>query len=708
MKEADSDFPLPRIRNDLQLIEGPLDLDGSPSWIVIDPVRNKYFSIGWPSFQLLSRWSTGKAKALIEKIKSETTISADIEDVKKLTEFLFANSLTVDPPSGSSSDYAEQYAASKPNFLIWLVHNYLFIRIPIVRPTRFLRATLIYVEPLFSRTTASLVFLIGLIGLYIVGRQWEEFTHTFLYFFNLQGLAFYLLSLIFVKIMHELAHAYTAVRYGCNIPTMGVAFLVMFPMLYTDTSDTWRIKEPGSRMYVGGAGMLMELYIAAIATFCWGFLPDGIFKSAAFILATTSWILSLAINLNPFMRFDGYYILSDLLGVKNLQQRSFALGKWKLRETLFHLKLPPPEVLDKSLITKLVVYAWCVWIYRFFLFLGIALLVYHFFFKALGIILFIVEILWFIVLPITKELSWWWGLRKKIIKSGRFYLTLTVLILIGGLLVVPWNTYINIPAVQMGINAVTLYTPAPGYIAENNLEEGKPVNKDDVLLVLKSPELEYEISKTIKKLEILQTRVSRIAASIDELSRLQVVMQQIQEQESKLAGLKEQEQQLVIRAPISGIIQDLEESLHVNRWINQKLPVATVLDPSASRIIGMVPESVLSRIGLHRETKFIPDDPARPSIWAYVNEIEVANVRTMDIPILASEYGGRIPVRYDGSDEMVPENSVYRVRITVSPVEKAIPDQEITGVARITGEAQSILNRIYEKTAAILIRESGF
>src|SRR5690606_32070695 len=147
-----------------------------------------------------------------------------------------------------------------------------------------------------------------------------------------------------------------------------------------------------------------------------GFLPDGIFKSAAFILATTSWVLSLVINLNPFMRFDGYYILSDLLGVKNLQQRSFALGKWKLRETLFRLNLPPPEVLDKSLISKLVIYAWGVWIYRFFLFLGIALLVYHFFFKVLGIILFIVEILWFIVLPIAKELSWWWDLRKKIIK----------------------------------------------------------------------------------------------------------------------------------------------------------------------------------------------------------------------------------------------------------------------------------------------------
>src|SRR5690606_27085037 len=107
---------------------------------------------------------------------------------------------------------------------------------------------------------------------------------------------------------------------------------------------------------------------------------------------------------------------------------------------------------------------------------------------------------------------------------------------------------------QAGINAVTLYTPAPGYIAENNLEEGKQVTTGDILLVLKSPELEYEINETIKKLEVLQTRVSRIAASIDELSSLQVIMQQIQEQESKLAGLNEQQQKLIIIAPISGIV----------------------------------------------------------------------------------------------------------------------------------------------------------
>ena len=702
------DIVLPRLRNDLQLHEGPPASDGSPSWIVVDPVRNKYFSIGWPAFQLLSRWSSGKSSALIEKVRSETTLSINDEDVKDLTRFLYANSLTLDPPSGSSTDFVAQYRSSKPMFLVWLIHNYLFFKIPVLRPTRFLRSTLPYVEHFFSTTTLSLIVFIGLIGLYIVGREWEEFKSTFLYFFNLQGLVFYMLSLVLVKIAHEFAHAYTAVRYGAHIPTMGVAFLVMFPVLYTDTSDTWRIKSPTERMHVGGAGMLMELCIASIATFCWGFLPDGIFKSAAFFLATTSWVLSLLINLNPLMRFDGYYILSDLLGIQNLQDRSFRLGKRKLRELLFNVKRPPPSNLHKSMVTKLVIYAWSVWVYRFFLFLGIALLVYHFFFKLLGIILFIIEILWFIVMPVSKEFLAWWGMRDEIITSRRTYITLVFFGLIFAALIIPWNTHVTIPAVKIGISETTIYTPLSGYIVENHIQENKRVEQGDVLLVLNSPELEYEIYKTQQNISLLQTRASRIAASDEELSQIQVVLQQIQEKESRLSGLFKQQDRLTIKAPISGITRDLQESLHQNRWINDKLPLVTIVDPLSSKIIGMLEESDLKRVGIHREAKFIPDDPARPSVWAYVSDIEVANVSVLDIPALASVNGGPVPVRADKEGNLIPEKSVYRVRISISSVEKSLPDQEIRGVAQITGETQSLLGRIYDTTTAILIRESGF
>ena len=103
------------------------------------------------------------------------------------------------------------------------------------------------------------------------------------------------------------------------------------------------------------------------------------------------WILTLVVNLNPLMRFDGYYLFSDYLGIKNLQERAFAMARWKLRSTLFGLELPAPEQLRAKTVRTLVIFAWATWIYRFFLFLAIALLVYYFFFKLAGLLLMLIE-----------------------------------------------------------------------------------------------------------------------------------------------------------------------------------------------------------------------------------------------------------------------------------------------------------------------------
>ena len=705
---AADDFPLPVLRNDLQLIEGPVALDGSPSWIIVDPLRNKYFSIGWAAFQLLSRWSIGKASLLIEGINKDTALDVQSVDVQNLLSFLYANSLTLDPASGSSNDYYEQYLASKPSFLVWLVHNYLFVKLPLVKPTKFLRKTLVYVEPLFSMTTISLVALIGLLGLYLVGRQWDTFTSTFMYFFNLQGMIFYFISLVFIKTLHELAHGYTAIRYGCQVPTMGVAFLVMFPILYTDTSDTWRIKSAKERVHVGAAGMAMELYIACIATFCWGFLPDGILKSAAFILATTSWIMSLAINLNCLMRFDGYYILSDLLGIQNLQKRAFAIGKWRLTELLFGLKLRPPEALPSSMIKKLYIYAWSVSVYRFFLFIGIAVLVYYMFFKLLGIILFLIEILWFIVLPVFKLIQGWWELRDKIIRRRRFYITAILFFMLVIVFIYPWNTSIIIPAVYESQKKSTLYSTAPGYIENNQMEKGKTVKKNDVLMYLKSPKLEFEIDAALKEIDILRFHAKRIAASSDELSNIQVLVQQLQESRSKLDGLYEKQNQFILRAPIDGVIFDMEESLHKGRWINPRLALATIVQPEKPAIEGVVSEADLSRIKLQVSAKFIPDNPELDSIWAYVQDIELANLKTLNMPALASVYGGKVPVQFDDTQQLVPDKSIYRVRFTISPVENVRVEKIIRGVVHVEGEAESLIERMYKVVASVFIRESGF
>lgn len=707
MNDVKEDILLPALREDLDLIEGPVELDGSPSWLIFDPIRNKFFSIGWAAFQLLSRWNIGRASLLLEKTSQELALDVQIDDVKSLLTFLYGNSLTISSASGSSDDYYKQYKASKPNFLKWLVHNYLFLKIPLVKPTTFLKKTLFLAESFYSKTMSGFIIFLGTIGLYIVGRQWDSYVATFLYFFNLQGLMFYFISLIGVKVLHELGHAYTSVRCGCKIPTMGIVFLVMYPMLYTDTSDTWRVKSAKDRIHIGAAGMIVELYVACIATFLWAFLPEGVLKSAAFILATTSWVMSILINTNILMRFDGYYIFSDILGIQNLQKRSFDVGKWRLTELLFSLKLAPPEALPKSMLRKLYIYAWAVWVYRFFLFIGIALLVYYFFFKLLGLALFLVEILWFIIIPVLKFFKKWWKIRKMIIKSVRFYITLCVFSGLIFVFIYPWSTSIVIPAIYKSQNKATIYSPEAAYIEKKYVKIGDHVEKDDILLLLKSPEIENDIKLTEHSVNILKLQTQRVAANNEDLSNIQVLVSEIQEKKSELIGLKERQEKLIIRAPISGVVYELENSLHNGRWINQTLSIATIIEPDKASIEGVLSEYDLDRIKIHAKAKFIPDDPSVNSIWGFVHQIGQANLKVLDIHEISSIYGGMVPVK-ESNNTLFPDKSVYRVNFKISPVEKVKVNQVMRGVVHVEGVAESFFTKFYSLIVSVLVRESGF
>ncbi|MFY9094793.1 peptidase M50, partial [Aliarcobacter butzleri] len=332
---------------------------------------------------------------------------------------------------------------SKQNIFKWLIHNYLFIRIPLVKPDAWLEKNKTKVDFLYSQLWQNIVLILGFIGIIFVLRDWENFISTFMYLFSKEGFFYYFLSLVFVKSFHELGHAFTAKRYGCKVPTMGVAFLVLFPVLYTDTTNAWRLKSKYQRLKIVVAGMKVELYLALIATFLWSFAPTGIIKSILFIIATTSWISSLLINISPFLRFDGYYALSDITDTKNLQPRSFAMARWFIRKNILGLDEIKPETLTKQKERFFISYAIGTWIYRFFLFLGIAVLVYYFAFKVLGIILFLVEIAWFILLPVYKELKIWWSKKAQLKFNRRNKISLGLFFIFLLLIFIPWNSSIK-------------------------------------------------------------------------------------------------------------------------------------------------------------------------------------------------------------------------------------------------------------------------
>ena len=701
------DSPLPPLRDDLQIVKGMPTLQGEPTWTIVDPVRNKYMQIGWGAYQMLTRWNTGTTEQLLTRIADETTYPVTKKEVDELIIFLYTNHLTQGPISGGSATFVAQAEAGKQHWLAALVHHYLFFKIPLAKPDNFLRTTLPYVAPLMTKLVAMLVIIIGTIGVFLVSRQWDIFINTFLHLFSLEGMAAFGIALCGVKVLHELGHAYTATKYGCRVHTMGIAFLVMFPLLYTDTTDAWRLTSRRERFFIAAAGMITELAVAMCATFLWNFLPDGIFRSIVFVLATTSWVMSLTINLNPLLRFDGYYLLSDLLGIPNLQQRAFAFGRWKLRESIFGIDVVPPEHTTSLIRRSLIVYAWSTWLFRLFIFVGIAVLVYHFFFKLLGIILFAIEIGWFILMPISHEIKEWWKLREQIVKKPRAWISATFLALAVLTTGIPWNTRVAIPAILQAQGHTTIFAPAPAQLTEVMIEDGLQVVQGQVLARLASPKIEQDLSRTQTRVEGLKLQIQRLAGNPDGLADTHVLIEELNTELSKLNGLLEMNDNLELRAPFSGVVVDVQSSLHPDRWVNEELPLARIIQPKNLELVALTPETELSRLKVGQQAQFIPDDPMRPKSYAQIAEIRQVDEETLAIPYLASVFGGNIPVRENKDGRLLPQSAIYRVRL--KPNDNHLQyNQVVKGLIHVQGDPQSLIGRVRDVIMAILVREMGF
>ncbi len=697
---------LPHLRPDLQFLNAPNAFDGSPAWTLYDPVSNRFFRIGVLVYTMLTNWSLGNSEQLIRQITQTSAFELTAADVIELIDFLHKNQLTIQSHTQQSSAYLAQHKKYNDGRWLRYLNQYLFFRVPLFHPDAFLNRTYPAIKRFCTAFTLYTLIFIGISGIYFVSKQWDIFINTFLHFFTLEGAFLFAVALIGTKTLHEFGHAYVAKHYGCRVPSMGVAFMVMMPMLYTDMTDTWRLQSKKHRIHIAAAGMINELLLAGVCLLLWSFLPDGVLRSICFIIATTSLIGSLIINITPFMRFDGYYILSDYWGIDNLQQRSFQLAKWKLRQLLFGTFEEKPETVYPELESKMIWYAWFTWIYRLVLFLGIALLVYHFFFKLLGIILFFVEIIMLILMPVFKEMKYWWQLRNKIRQKTRLRFWAIFLLGATGLLFFPWNSHIYIPGVLTSSTYTSIYPSEPAQIISIDAKRGKKVEKDQILMILKSPLLEQEINLTRNQLQFYKLRALRAVTNSRDKDDLTVIMEQIAAEASKLEGLTKRQAKLTLRAPFAGVVAEMDDSLHINQWINDDNPVFFIIDPDAAEIKGAAPAIAISRIDEKQNAIFYPEDPMLPKLTASIYRIDRGNIKTLELPYLASHYGGDIAVKIHHNGNLVPETAAYT--ILLNNVSSKVPQQEIRGKISLKGEPVSFAKRIYEFLVSAIIRESGF
>jgi putative peptide zinc metalloprotease protein len=712
--QASAKVPLPPLREELRLLPAAANHDGSPAWMVHDPIKNRFFRVGWLDFEMLLRWSHGSLQAIAKSVSEETTLNIEAEDVGALLHFLEQHNLLQANSAAAVNRLRQQSAQMKKNPYEWLLHNYLFFRVPLIRPQVWLGAVMPFLKWLFKPVTGLVLIALTATGVFLATRQWETFVSTVVEHLTWSGFLGYAVALVFAKTLHEIGHAITATRYGVRVAHMGVAMLVMFPMLYTDTSESWKLTNPRQRLVIASAGIITELAIAGLATLAWTLTSDGALKNGLFFLATTSWLLTVLLNMSPFMRFDGYFILTDLLDFPNLHERSGALARTWLRRTLLGFDEPYSERTPGKGNAFLIAFALGTWIYRLALFLGIAMLVYYFFFKLLGIFLMMVELVWFIARPVWTELRVW-HTRKAEMKSNRKLIAwalLGVFLLLG---LVPWQTSIRGAGWVHPERQQIIYSPLAGKLISlpSLAEQIHTVEKGEVLFALESPELRLGAQKATD----LASARARELLGLSGLPNGEEQRAQIQMQQNKFlaeANVYQGEQlRLQVAAPFAGELRDLDPQLARGVWVQPRQPMGVVIDPSSWTVEAYVPEVGVARIRVGDKVRAFMGLRSLRAFEGKVQEVDTARTTILPHMMLDAKTGGPIATLAPNADdrhERVPKDAIYRVRITLdgAPFGQPVNQQMMLAHVTISGESRAWLPSVFSRMAAVLVWESGF
>lgn len=470
------------------------------------------------------------------------------------------------------------------------IMNFLFIPIPLWNPDSFLRSILPLGKLIFSVFGLMLWVLVFGAALLALAGNSEGIMAPAQGLLALENLSWLYLSWALVKLCHELGHALCCRSFGGQVTLMGIMLLVFAPIPYVDTSSAWLIRERWKRVLINASGMLSELFLASVAALIWCFTGQGAIHSLAWNLMMIASISTVVFNINPLLRLDGYYILSDLADIPNLHHRALK----SLSELFDRLFLGVP-LADKSPRFFLSIYALASGLYRIAVsFLIIALVAGKFF--ELGLILGALCLVFWVLTPLVNFFRYILGDRGKGVGRTRRTMTATafaaVMTYVG--LILPIPVLFSAPGVLCGLNDADIIAKSAGEVARVFFKSGDRVQRGDLIVQLEDGRHELEMKRLEARKDEIMAALSALMAL--EPGRADFFRLQLQALERELEQVQGFIQGLSIRAQSDGIIWLPENSLLLGQWMQRGQVVARILDSSFLRFHVVFPQEQGARL----------------------------------------------------------------------------------------------------------------
>ena len=700
------------LRSDIDLYQGTRSHEGLPTYVLHDRWKNRFLNIGWLEYEILKRWHLRDSEKIAHSVCEETTLYAEADDVLALQGFLSQQEVLINNEDSAgisgliktSNSIEEQVKKSRIKLNPM---GYLSFRIPLIRPDKFLDSTLWIVRPLMTKKAFHVYLILLVIAIIGILQQWHTFTTYVNEALSWEGAIYLFLALAVSKSFHEFGHAYTAKYLGLKVPSMGLMWMFIFGFLYTDTTESWKLQSRKQRIAIGSAGVLAELQLAVIATILWAVLPDGGLRYGCFYLGTAAWIATLAINLSPFLRWDGYWVLSDLVGIQNLRERSGKLAQWFFGNKVMGFADEKPVKLPEKQVNFSIVFAILSWFYRMLIFIGIGLLIFTRVFKVLGIFLMISMVMRMVLWPIIETCIEWFKRRQDMNWNRYSISSFAIIFAVILLLVIPWRSTIQTPAVIAPKQHIELFPGVDGKVVYVP-EEGTQISRGEPLFEMENPELSASLSTEQNNVEYYQLALQRTGSRALLESRA-LEQEFLQEANGRYLRVFREMQKLNVQAPYDGKLIWVNDIAKQGGWIDSNSPIMAFADTSELQMYAYIGEYDLQRLFPEGEVKFYPENSYFKPVEGKIIGVDSANLNTLDYEILSSTSGGPIAATVDNeTGKLQPENPLYLVRIAIDQTNVNDLPILIRGRVLLKGERKSFISRFFNSLLGTIIRESGF